>query len=62
MRKKRMKREVYLEKKHRDLTDLEKLEIGKRLDDGEQNVFKLAEGFRCVPTQIAALKAWRDMK
>jgi transposase-like protein len=58
----RKKLDVYLEKKQRNLTDLEKQQIRKRLDGGERNVYELAHEFGCVPTQIAALKAWMHMK
>ncbi len=59
--KKRMTKAVYRQKKCRDLTDLEKHEIRRRLDAGEEDTSKLAEEFGCVPTQIAAVKAWRKM-
>lgn len=59
--KKRLKKAVYLEKKRRDLTEFEKLQIRQRLENGESDTAKLAEEFGCVPTQIAAIKAWRKM-
>jgi CENP-B N-terminal DNA-binding domain len=59
--KKKMKKAVYRQKKHRDLTDFEKQQIKQRLESGESDTAKLAEEFGCVPTQIAAIKAWRKM-
>jgi len=60
-KKKSMKKAVYLEKKRRGLTDFEKLQIRQRLENGESDTAKLANEFGCVPTQIAAIKAWRKM-
>ncbi len=59
--RRRMNKAVYRQKKSRDLTDLEKQEIRLRLENGENDTAKLAEEFGCVPTQIAAIKAWRKM-
>ena len=59
--KKSMKRALYLEKKRRGLTDFEELQIRQRLENGESDTAKLAEEFGCVPTQIAAIKAWRKL-
>jgi len=54
----RKKLEVYIEKKRRELTDFEKKQIRKRLGEGEEDIYKLAEEFGCVPTQITGIKAW----
>ncbi|MHB8577920.1 MAG: hypothetical protein ACYDCQ_21630 [Dehalococcoidia bacterium] len=48
---------VYLEKKHRDLTDRENAEIRERIQSGSGNVYELAKEFGCVPVQVAGLKA-----
>jgi len=58
----RMKKAVYLERKTRDLTELQKQDIRIRLDAGDADSSMLAQEFGCVPTQIAALKAWKKMK
>ena len=58
--KKRMTKAAYRQKKLRDLTDLEKQQIRQRLENGESDTSQLEE-FGSVPTQIAAIKAWRKM-
>lgn len=47
----------YLQKKSRKLSAFETQQIRDRIEDGERDVYKLAEEFGCVPTQIAGVKA-----
>lgn len=48
-KKKRLKRAVYLEKKRRDLTEFEKLQIRQRLENGESDTAKTRRGVRLCP-------------
>ncbi len=47
----------YIKRKRRDLSDTEKRAIRMEIAQGKGNVYKLAQQFNCVPTQIAGLKA-----
>jgi hypothetical protein len=47
----------YLKKKSRELSAHEKKHIRRRAEQGDADVYKLAEELGCVPTQIAGVKA-----
>lgn len=47
----------YLKKKDRVLSPDETQKIRERIEKGEKDVYKLAEEFQCVPTQVAGIKA-----
>ncbi len=47
----------YLKKKDRDLSPDERQQMRDHIQSGEKDVYKLAEEFHCVPTQVAGIKA-----
>src|ERR1017187_9047245 len=47
----------YLTKKFRELSEAETQQIRDRIGRGDDDVFKLAVEFNCVPTQVAGIKA-----
>ena len=51
------KLEIYLEKKHSEISDRDIETIRRRIEMGDGNVYKLASEFGCVPIQIAGVKA-----
>jgi hypothetical protein len=53
----REKQLQYLQKKQRDLNEIEKAQIRERIQAGDGNVYRLAEEFACVPVQVAGIKA-----
>jgi hypothetical protein len=52
---------AYLERKKTELSDQDKQQIRARIEAGDGDVYKLAAEFGCVPTQVAAIKAWMHM-
>ena len=47
----------YRNRKRSDLSEPEKRDIRIEIERGNRDVYKLAEKFNCVPTQIAGIKA-----
>jgi hypothetical protein len=57
MAKPKTKLEQYLQRKTHELTSGERQQIIDRINRGDGNVYKLADEFGCVPTQVAGIKA-----
>jgi transposase-like protein len=51
-------KEDYPEKKKRDLTEVEKKEIRKDIEQGDDNIYELAKKFGCSASQVAGVKAY----
>ena len=47
----------YIQKKKREISEEEKQQIRDRIERGDEDVFKLAAEFHCVPAQVAGVKA-----
>ncbi len=47
----------YPEKKIRELTEDERREITTRIEEGDDNIYQLAEEIGCSTSQIAGIKA-----
>ena len=47
----------YRQKKRRELSDEEKTAIRAQIEQGNGDVYRLAETFSCVPVKIAGIKA-----
>ena len=47
----------YGQKKDHELSEEEKRQIRERIEQGDGNVYKLAEEFHCAPIQVAGIKA-----
>jgi hypothetical protein len=47
----------YRERKHRNLSATEKQAVRIEIEQGRGDVYSLAKKFKCVPTQIARIKA-----
>lgn len=47
----------YIQKKNRELSEEEKQQIRDRIERGDEDVFKIAAEFHCVPAQVAGIKA-----
>jgi hypothetical protein len=52
---------AYLARKKTELSEQDKQQIRARIEAGDGDVYKLAAEFGCVPTQVAAIKAWMHM-
>jgi transposase-like protein len=48
---------MYPEPKRRELSETEKAQIRKRIQQGDDNIYKLAQEFGCSASQIAGIKA-----
>jgi len=53
---------IYPEPKRHDLTEREKEQIRRRIEEGDSNIYKLAEEFHCSSSQIAGIKAAMSRK
>ena len=47
---------MYPEPKQRELNDTEKAQIRERIQQGDDNIYKLAQEFGCSSSQIADIK------
>jgi hypothetical protein len=47
---------MYPEPKQRELSESEKAQIRERIQKGDDNIYKLAEEFRCSFSQVAGIK------
>jgi hypothetical protein len=52
----------YPDRKERDLSEEEKVEIRRRLEARQDDVHSIARDIGCASTQVAAIKAWMKMK
>jgi len=48
---------MYLEPKQRELSETEKAQIRERIQQGDDNIYKLAQECACSSSQIAGIKA-----
>ena len=48
---------MYPEPKQRELSETEKAQIRERIQQGDDNIYKLAQEFACSSSQIAGIKA-----
>ena len=51
-------RNDYPEKKIRELTEDEKGEISRHIEEGDDNIYELAKQFGCSPSQVAGVKSY----
>jgi hypothetical protein len=58
MGKMKKNKEDYPQKKKRDLTEVEKKEIRKDIEKGEDDIYELAKQFSCSTSQVAGVKAY----
>lgn len=52
-----MDEKKYPEPKDRELSDQEKQQIRERIQNGQDNIYELAQEFGCSSSQIAGIKA-----
>ena len=48
---------MYPEPKQRELSETEKAQIRERIQQGDDNIYKLAQEFGCSSSQVAGIKA-----
>jgi len=48
---------MYPEPKEREHSETEKAQIRERIQQGDDNIDKLSEEFRCTSSQVAGIKA-----